>query len=89
MADVVLPFPSLKQVTSIDVDRKTNEIYWTDTAEDTIQKGTRDGKNIDVLIMHEMEAPDGIAIDSTGRKVKFSIIRLTFSNCLTVLDVLD
>lgn len=70
MADVVLPFPSLKLVTSVDVDRKTGEIYWTDTAEDTIQKGSPDGSHIDVLVMHEMEAPDGIAIDSTGRKVR-------------------
>lgn len=74
MADVVLPLPQLKLATSVDVDRKTGEIYWTDTAEDTIQKATPDGKNTEVIIMHEMEAPDGIAIDSTGRKVSFSNI---------------
>lgn len=69
MADVVLPLPPLKLATSVDVDRKTGEIYWTDTAEDTIQKTSPDGKIVEVIIMHEMEAPDGIAIDSTGRKV--------------------
>ncbi|KAJ8919440.1 hypothetical protein NQ315_016538 [Exocentrus adspersus] len=69
MADIVLPFPALKLATSVDVDRKTGEIYWTDTAEDIIQKATPDGKNMEVIIMHEMEAPDGIAIDSTGRKI--------------------
>lgn len=70
MADVVLPLPQLKLATSVDVDRKTGEIYWTDTAEDTIQKATADGNNTEVIIMHEMEAPDGIVIDSTGRKVR-------------------
>ncbi|KAJ8946706.1 hypothetical protein NQ318_006964 [Aromia moschata] len=69
MADVVLPLPPLKLATSVDVDRKTGEIYWTDTAEDTIQKATPDGKHLEVIIMHEMEAPDGIAVDSTGRKM--------------------
>ncbi|XP_056643570.1 low-density lipoprotein receptor-related protein 4 isoform X1 [Diorhabda sublineata] len=69
MADVVLPFPRLKLVTSVDVDRKTGDIYWTDTAEDVIRKATPDGKNIDVIIMHEMESPDGIAVDSAGRKI--------------------
>ncbi|KAJ8982651.1 hypothetical protein NQ317_019052 [Molorchus minor] len=69
MVDVVLPFSPLKSATSVDVDRKTGEIYWTDTAEDIIQKATPDGKHMEVIIMHEMEAPDGIAIDSTGRKI--------------------
>lgn len=73
MADVVLPFPPLKLATSVDVDRKTGEIYWTDTAEDTIQKALPDGSKMEVIIMNEMEAPDGIAIDSTGRKVKISL----------------
>ncbi|KAG5887975.1 hypothetical protein JTB14_035048 [Gonioctena quinquepunctata] len=69
MADVVMPFPLLKLATSVDVDRKTGEIYWTDTAEDTIQKAAPNGTNMEVILMHEMEAPDGIAIDSTGRKI--------------------
>ncbi|XP_072376430.1 low-density lipoprotein receptor-related protein 4 [Diabrotica undecimpunctata] len=69
MADVVMPFPRLKLAVSVDVDRRTGEIYWSDTAEDVIQKSTPDGKKSEVIIMHEMEAPDGIAIDSTGRKI--------------------
>lgn len=69
IADVVLPFPSLKLVTTVDVDRKTGEIYFADKAEDTIQKATSNGKILDVIIMHEIEEPDGIALDSSGRKV--------------------
>lgn len=64
-----MPFPQLKKATSIDVDRKTGEIYWTDTSEDVIKKGTADGKNIKTVLMYELEMPDGLAIDSTGRKV--------------------
>lgn len=69
MADVVLPIPSLKKVTSVDVDRKTGEIYWSDTAEDVIQKSLANGTNLQTIIMHEMAAADCIAIDSTGRKI--------------------
>ncbi|XP_074041420.1 LDL receptor related protein 4 isoform X2 [Leptinotarsa decemlineata] len=69
MVDVVMPLPPLKKATSVDVDRKTGEIYWTDTARDIIQKAAPDGTNMEVIIMNEMEAPDGIAIDSTGRKM--------------------
>lgn len=69
IVDVVLPFTQLKSVMSIDVDRKTGEIYWSDTAEDVIQKNTLDGKNLKTLIWHELQMADGIAIDSTGRKV--------------------
>lgn len=76
-ADIVLPFPPLKKATSIDVDRKTGEIYWTDTSEDIINKGTADGKNIKTIVMHELEMPDGLAIDSTGRKVIYAITLLS------------
>lgn len=67
-----MPFPQLKRATSVDVDRKTGEIYWTDTAEDVIQKGTPDGNTMETIIMHELQTPDGIAIDSTGRKVQYN-----------------
>ncbi|CAH1130397.1 unnamed protein product [Ceutorhynchus assimilis] len=69
MADVVLPFKHLKMATSVDVDRKTGEIYWTDTSEACIQKATVNGTNRQTIITHEIDAPDGIAIDSTGRKI--------------------
>ena len=69
ISDVILPLPPLKLVTSVDVDRKTGEIYWTDKAEDVIQKSTPDGKKAKLIIMHELQTPDGIAVDSTGRKI--------------------
>ncbi|XP_050296892.1 low-density lipoprotein receptor-related protein 4 [Anthonomus grandis grandis] len=69
MVDVVLPFKHLKTATSVDVDRKTGEVYWTDTAEDCIQKAAPDGSNRQTIISLEIESPDGIAIDSTGRKI--------------------
>jgi hypothetical protein len=47
----------------------TGEIYWTDTAEDVIQKATPDGKHIESIIVDGLETADGIVIDSTGRKV--------------------
>ncbi|GLH14008.1 Putative vitellogenin receptor [Gryllus bimaculatus] len=67
--DVVLPLPPLKNAIAVDVDRKTGEIYWTDTAEDVIQKATPDGKNIETVIVDGLETADGIVVDSTGRKI--------------------
>ncbi|KAB0798924.1 hypothetical protein PPYR_06804 [Photinus pyralis] len=69
IVDVVLPLPPLKNVMSVDVDRKTGEIYWTDNSEDLIQKATADGKNITTVLFHELQMADGLAIDSTGRKI--------------------
>ncbi|XP_045480822.1 low-density lipoprotein receptor-related protein 4 isoform X3 [Harmonia axyridis] len=68
-ADVVMPFPPLKMAVSVDVDRKTGEIYWTDTEEAVIKKIKPDGSDLQIIIMHELMKPDGIAIDSTGRKI--------------------
>lgn len=67
--DVVLPLPLQKNAISVDVDKETNEIYWTDTAQDIIQKATPDGKQITTVLTHELQMADGIAIDSIGRKI--------------------
>ncbi|XP_066145382.1 low-density lipoprotein receptor-related protein 4 isoform X1 [Euwallacea fornicatus] len=69
MADVVLPFKHLKMTTTVDVDRKTGEIYWADVSESSIQKSTPNGTHKEVIITREIETPDGIAVDSTGRKI--------------------
>lgn len=69
IVDYVLPFPPLKNVMSVDVDRKTGEVYWTDTSADVIQKNTPDGKTPRTIIRHELQMADGITIDSTGRKM--------------------
>ncbi|XP_075213619.1 low-density lipoprotein receptor-related protein 4-like [Lycorma delicatula] len=67
--DVVLPLPPLKHVVAVDVDRKTGEIYWTDTLERVIQKASPDGKNVETVMSESLHTVDGIVIDSTGRKI--------------------
>lgn len=69
IANVVLPFQHLKHVTSVDVDHKTGEIYWTDASEDVIQKSKTDGKIIKTIMWHELQMAEAIAVDSSGRKV--------------------
>lgn len=78
--DVVLPFTQLKNVISVDVDRRTGEIYWTDTAERVIEKATMDGKNIQTVMAYELTMVDAIAIDSSGRKVKKFSTQLNIKN---------
>jgi hypothetical protein len=48
----------------------SGDIYWSDTAEDVIQKAKPDGTNVQNVIIDGLESADGIVIDSTGRKVK-------------------
>lgn len=67
--DVVLPLPLQKNTVSVDVDRETDEVYWTDTAQDIIQKARLDGQEVTTLLTHELQMADGIAIDSIGRKM--------------------
>ncbi|XP_046395098.1 low-density lipoprotein receptor-related protein 4-like [Ischnura elegans] len=69
VVDVVLPLPPLRNAVAADIDEKTGEIYWTDTAEDVIIKATRDGNHMETVIFDGLESADGIAIDSVGRKL--------------------
>lgn len=74
IVDVVLPISPLKHVTSVDVDRKTGELYWTDTSEDVIHKSTPDGKVVRAIMWHELLMAEAIAIDSAGRKVSWDLL---------------
>jgi hypothetical protein len=56
----------------------SGEIYWTDTAEDVIQKATPDGQHIESIIVDGLETADGIVVDSTGRKVAQKIYNSIF-----------
>lgn len=76
--DVVLPLPVLRNAVAVDIDHKNNDIYWTDTAEDIIQKASIDGTNLQSIIVDGLETADGIAVDSVGRKVSFFILMLIF-----------
>ncbi|KAK9731245.1 Low-density lipoprotein receptor domain class A [Popillia japonica] len=69
VVDVVLPFTQLKNVMSVDVDRRTGEIYWTDTAERVIEKASFDKKHVETIMAYELTMVDAIAIDSSGRKI--------------------
>lgn len=69
IVDVVLPLEKLKNVMSVDVDRRTGEIYWTDTAERVIERASPDGKNPKIIMAYELTMVDAIAIDSSGQKV--------------------
>lgn len=48
---------------------KSGDIYWTDTTEDVIMRASRDGYNVDRIIIDGLDTADGIVVDSTGRKV--------------------
>lgn len=67
--DMVLPLHRMKDAVSADVDLLTGNVYWTDSVEGTINMASPDGKIMETVIYFDMELPDGIAIDSIGRKV--------------------
>lgn len=87
--DVVLPLPPQKNAIAVDVDRKTGNIYWTDTAEDIIQRASIDGKFIETVVGNGLETADGIVIDSTGRKVRYDPANNTNRLISFILDLLD
>ena len=66
------------------------EIYWTDTAEDVIQKATPDGKHIESIIVDGLQTADGIVVDSTGRKVSQKLyLYVLIHLVLSVLKIID
>ncbi|KAK6619502.1 hypothetical protein RUM43_012259 [Polyplax serrata] len=67
--DTVLPLPPMKNTKGVDVDRKTGDIYWTDTTEDVIMRASRDGYRIESVVIDNLDTADGIVVDSTGRKI--------------------
>nr|XP_040223812.2 low-density lipoprotein receptor-related protein 4 isoform X2 [Anopheles coluzzii] len=67
--DVVLPLPPISNVVTLDVDRRTGEIYWADTIEDVIMRSTPDGMRIKQIYSESMTSVDGLVIDSIGRKL--------------------
>lgn len=70
--DTVLPLPPMKSARSVDVDATTGDIYWSDTLEDVIMKASANGENLENVMMDGLDNADGIAIDSSGRKVSQS-----------------
>lgn len=67
--DVILPFPTISNAVSIDVDRKTDDIYWSDSLEDIIMRSSLDGKEMRPVVRDSLENVEGIAVDSVGRKI--------------------
>ncbi|KAK0093543.1 hypothetical protein PV326_013307, partial [Microctonus aethiopoides] len=67
--DVVLPINYLKNVTGVDVNRKTGEIYWTDPGADVIKRASFDGKHVQTIVDSGISAADSLVVDSIGRKL--------------------
>ncbi|XP_022244841.1 low-density lipoprotein receptor-related protein 4-like isoform X1 [Limulus polyphemus] len=72
LADVVLPVNGLKNVVSLDVDKKDGKIYWSDTSLDKIQRSDLNGKGKEDIFTVGLEMVDGLAVDSIGHKIYWS-----------------
>lgn len=79
--DIVLPIANLKNAVGVDVNRRTGELYWTDTADDVIRKASFDGRTIETIINNGIENADSLIVDSIGKKV-----RKSFKYPLAVFD---
>lgn len=69
LIDVILPLPPITNAVSVDVDRQTGDIYWSDTVKDVIMKSSTDGLHVQQILSESMHSVDGLVIDSVGRKI--------------------
>lgn len=72
IVDAVLPLPSMTSAMTVDVDVVTGDIYWSDTADDTIMKSTSDGIYYSKVIGDSIGSVDSLVVDSIGRKIYFT-----------------
>ncbi len=47
-------------------------LYWSDSILDTIQASNLNGSNVRNIITEGLDTTDGLAVDSTGRKIYFT-----------------
>ena len=59
----------LTGASSIDVDVANGQIYWGDTASESIQRANLDGSNVETLAFATLPDVTNIAVDSVGGKV--------------------
>ena len=45
------------------------KVYWTDTVMDKITRANLDGSEMEVVVSDGLHTPDGLAVDSVGRKI--------------------
>ncbi|XP_068993611.1 low-density lipoprotein receptor-related protein 4 isoform X1 [Neodiprion pinetum] len=67
--DIVLPIANLKNAIGVDVDRRTGDLYWTDTADDLIRKASFDGRTVETIINNGIENADSLVVDYIGQKI--------------------
>jgi hypothetical protein len=47
----------------------TGKVYWTDTVLDKIKRANLNGSNIENVVTHGLDTPDGMVVDEIGRKL--------------------
>ncbi|XP_066603816.1 low-density lipoprotein receptor-related protein 4 [Prorops nasuta] len=67
--DTVLPVGQLKNVTGVDVDLNTYDVYWTDTGSDVIESSSFDGKTVKKVIHDGIDCAESLVVDSVGKKL--------------------
>lgn len=80
--DAVLPLPPMTSAMTVDVDVVTGDIYWSDTADDSVMKSTSDGIYFSKVIGDSIGSVDSLVVDSIGRKIYFTdSTRLSIDVC--------
>ncbi|XP_037724672.1 low-density lipoprotein receptor-related protein 4 isoform X2 [Drosophila subpulchrella] len=69
LIDVVLPLPPISNAVALDVDRRTGNIFWSDTVENVIMSSSPDGLHVHKVVGDSLENPDGLVVDSIGRTI--------------------
>lgn len=75
MVDVVLPMPHHQIVVALDADSVTGDIYLADNAMHVIRRCSADGTKNHVVISAAINTVEGIAVDTTGRKMYWTDLK--------------
>lgn len=70
--DVVLPLPPISNAVAVDVDKRTGDVFWSDSVEDVIMRSSANGLTTEHIITESLDSVDGLTIDSIGRKIYWS-----------------
>ncbi|KAK7065936.1 Low-density lipoprotein receptor-related protein 4, partial [Halocaridina rubra] len=75
LADVVLPLAGLQNIVALDYDPLSGDLFLPDSAASVILRASLDGTKVNKIAVSAIDTVEGIAVDSTGRKIYWTDLK--------------